>query len=310
MPNAVQTTRWEFTGGVIDMRARTLVVDGRDTRVEPKVFDLIAYLVANHDRAIGRDELIAVVWDASDVNDAVLAQVMRKARKAVGDTGDGQTHIQTIVRFGYRWVATTRPAPPADEPPPIIPARSTDTPRRRRLQWIALGAILLLTGICGGLWLQSERDASAQLAVLPTYVAPDDPAQQWASTGIMVLLRDRLDQHAGLVASDDDDLQRLVQAAPPGKAQRDLAGEWTGARWVLETAVLQAQPEWRIRYTLWDGSRSIAQGTVAAAELAAATKDLSEAVLAALGQSSHRSSSSDDPDERGGSGKPIRRGSG
>ena len=71
----------------------------------PKSFDCLAYLIAHRDRAVGRDELISAVWGRVDVNDALLAQTLLRARRAVGDTGSSQSAIRTVPRFGYRWIA-------------------------------------------------------------------------------------------------------------------------------------------------------------------------------------------------------------
>ena len=81
----------------------------------PKSFDCLVYLIEHRERAVGRDELISAVWGRVDVSDALVAQTLLRARRAVGDTGSGQTAIRTVPRFGYRWVApveiTLEPVP-------------------------------------------------------------------------------------------------------------------------------------------------------------------------------------------------------
>ena len=51
--------------------SRRLLLDGRDVAVGLRVFDVIAYLVENRRRAVGRDELIAAVWGRSDAGTPV-----------------------------------------------------------------------------------------------------------------------------------------------------------------------------------------------------------------------------------------------
>jgi DNA-binding winged helix-turn-helix (wHTH) protein/tetratricopeptide (TPR) repeat protein len=78
---------------------------GRPVALSTSALDVLAYLIANADRAVGRDELMAAVWGRADVTDTVLGQTVLKARRALGDDGQQQTAIQTVPRFGYRWVA-------------------------------------------------------------------------------------------------------------------------------------------------------------------------------------------------------------
>jgi DNA-binding winged helix-turn-helix (wHTH) protein len=95
-----------FGNYAIDLHARALFADGEQLSIEPKVFDCLAYLIENRDRAVGRDELMAAVWGKADVSDAMLGQGILKARRAVRDTGGNQKIIRTVTRFGYQWVAT------------------------------------------------------------------------------------------------------------------------------------------------------------------------------------------------------------
>ena len=54
--------------------------------VEPQVLDLLIYLMANRDRVVSKDDLIASVWEGRIVSDATLSSRVYAARKAVGDT--------------------------------------------------------------------------------------------------------------------------------------------------------------------------------------------------------------------------------
>src|SRR6185312_9880221 len=98
---------YRFDDYALDPRTRRLTERGREIAVEPRVFDLVVYLVAQRPRAIGRDELIAAVWGRVDGSDATLAQAVLKARKLFGDDGSAQRTIRTVARFGYQWVAAT-----------------------------------------------------------------------------------------------------------------------------------------------------------------------------------------------------------
>ncbi|MBM4258981.1 MAG: tetratricopeptide repeat protein [Deltaproteobacteria bacterium] len=74
-------------------------------KLEPKVFELLLYLVKHHDHFVSREELIEALWPDVVVGEAVLTQCIAKARKAVADDGEKQQVIKTQHGRGYRFVA-------------------------------------------------------------------------------------------------------------------------------------------------------------------------------------------------------------
>jgi DNA-binding winged helix-turn-helix (wHTH) protein/TolB-like protein/tetratricopeptide (TPR) repeat protein len=80
--------------------------------VEPKVFDLIIYLIENRHRLVTRDELFEQVWRGRDVSDTTLSNHIKSARKIFGDDGDLQQVIKTLRGRGYQFIAqVTTPIP-------------------------------------------------------------------------------------------------------------------------------------------------------------------------------------------------------
>ena len=86
--------------------------------VEPKVFDLLVYLIAHRDRVVTREELFKEVWDGREVSDATLSNHVKSARKVLGDSGELQSTIQTIRGRGYQFIA------PVTEIPTVMPQQS------------------------------------------------------------------------------------------------------------------------------------------------------------------------------------------
>jgi TolB-like protein/Tfp pilus assembly protein PilF len=86
--------------------------------VEPRVFDLLEYLIRNRDRVVSKDDLIESVWSGRIVSESALASRMSAARQAVGDGGERQRLIRTIARKGHRFVGEVR----EEEAPPITAA--------------------------------------------------------------------------------------------------------------------------------------------------------------------------------------------
>src|SRR5580692_9616835 len=125
-----------FAGHTLDIDRRELRNGVKPVAVEPQVFDLLAYLLHNHDRVVSKDDLIASVWRGRIVSDSTLTSRINAARKAVGDSGAGQKLIRTVPRKGIRFVATVRtqaakvspaaadvPSPDhvSEPPPPALP---------------------------------------------------------------------------------------------------------------------------------------------------------------------------------------------
>src|ERR1700754_2358119 len=75
----------------------------------PQVFDFLAYLVQHHDRAVGREEIVAAVWGKTEVSDTLLGQTVLRIRRELGDDAKQQRVLRTIPRFGYRWAAPLEP---------------------------------------------------------------------------------------------------------------------------------------------------------------------------------------------------------
>src|SRR5205085_8137358 len=71
--------------------------------VEPRVFDLIAYLVRHRARTVSKDELLAQLWPDRDVQEGALSVCVHRARRLVEESGTKA--IQTEARRGYRFIA-------------------------------------------------------------------------------------------------------------------------------------------------------------------------------------------------------------
>src|SRR5215469_1185402 len=76
--------------------------------VEPQVFDLLLFLVENHDRVLSRDEIFEQVWRNRIVSDSVLSTRINAVRNAIGDNGLEQRLIRTLHGRGFRFVAPLR----------------------------------------------------------------------------------------------------------------------------------------------------------------------------------------------------------
>ena len=54
--------------------------------VEPKVFDLLVYVIRNRDHVVSKDDLIATIWNGRIVSESALTTCINAARTALGDS--------------------------------------------------------------------------------------------------------------------------------------------------------------------------------------------------------------------------------
>jgi pimeloyl-ACP methyl ester carboxylesterase len=114
--------RYCFGDRVVDTDTRELQRGAAPVELEPQVFDVLAYLVANYARVVPKAELLDEVWGDRFVSESALTTRIKQARQAVGDTGRDQSVIKTLHGRGYRFVAPVR----LDSPPE--PAVTTTQP--------------------------------------------------------------------------------------------------------------------------------------------------------------------------------------
>jgi DNA-binding winged helix-turn-helix (wHTH) protein/pimeloyl-ACP methyl ester carboxylesterase len=124
--------RYRFADCEIDTATRELRVASAPTHVEPQVVDLLVHLARNPDRLIGRDELVAEIWQGRIVSEAAISSRINAARTAVGDDGTRQAVIRTVPRRGIRMVAAVRADPASGGADAAVPGPPPAEPQTLR----------------------------------------------------------------------------------------------------------------------------------------------------------------------------------
>ena len=170
--------RYRFGLNVLDVARRELLRDGVPQALPARAFDCLLCLIEHRDRAVGRDELVRAVFGRRDASDAQLAQIVLRARRAIGDDGQEQRAIRTVPRFGFRWASEVeviegKRAPeshPPSSPPIEIPAVA-HPPRgsANTMLVIAFAAVLLMAAS----WIASSQSETT-CPVRPEVVDPNE----------------------------------------------------------------------------------------------------------------------------------------
>ena len=206
--------RYRFTDILIDEDQRVVVVEGQEAEVQPQVFDLLIYLIQNHDRAVSKQELQDQIWPGIFVSETVLSRTVMKARKAVGDDARNQLVIKTLHGHGYRFVAqleadesvvpeSSRPASTGQES--VEPVKRTRPWRFNRV-WalLVLALLVMVSYLIGSKFfgetpkLDREPVAGVSIAVLPFTNLSDDKNSEYFSDGLSEEIMNRLARVSGL----------------------------------------------------------------------------------------------------------------
>ncbi len=194
---------------------RELWVGDRPVHLPRRQFDCLVLLLENRDRAVGRDELVSVLWGDAGVSDKQVNQLIVRVRRALGDDGIAQAMIGTVAGYGYRWVIDTRQLdgeegvvpPSADLPASFTTAPTAASGRRWTTGVVLAMALLSLSVLLAVLVLVPGRRVESFAA--PEPVEPTDIAlvlpfevegggdDAWVRLGMMELTADRF-RHAGM----------------------------------------------------------------------------------------------------------------
>jgi len=94
--------RFRFADCVLDAERFELSRAGRPVAVQPKVLELLLFLVRNHERAVTKQELLEAVWPDTATGESSLTRAVSFARTAVGEREKDARVIRTVRGRGYR----------------------------------------------------------------------------------------------------------------------------------------------------------------------------------------------------------------
>ncbi|MEM8962295.1 MAG: winged helix-turn-helix domain-containing protein [Acidobacteriota bacterium] len=198
-----------------------LVRDGETVTMEPRVQELLVYLIENRERVVSKQELFERVWREQHIGESALSRAIYAARRVLGDDAKRQSMIKTVYGKGYQFtgpvtVVTNAPVEEIIKTPTIvetptgagIPEPLAPPAHRNRLAFWAV-AVLMVGGLVGW-WFQvgGAPDATeptepaflhlGRLAVLPIDAIGDEPAIELTALSMTDQLAVRLGSQPGL----------------------------------------------------------------------------------------------------------------
>jgi predicted ATPase/DNA-binding winged helix-turn-helix (wHTH) protein len=97
--------RYIFGEYVLDTQRQELHHAGAPIKLRRKVFQVLAYLLAYHERVVPKQELLEHLWPDQFVGDEALKSCIKILRRALGERGRAPHFVRTLHGQGYRFVA-------------------------------------------------------------------------------------------------------------------------------------------------------------------------------------------------------------
>ncbi len=98
---------FEFGDFVLDESAYELRRGGVLQKVDPKIFDLLAYMVRRPGQLVTKNDLVQHVWQGRALSDTVLTGAISRLRKALVSTEESELVVSVYGR-GYRFVGAVK----------------------------------------------------------------------------------------------------------------------------------------------------------------------------------------------------------
>jgi DNA-binding winged helix-turn-helix (wHTH) protein/TolB-like protein/Tfp pilus assembly protein PilF len=149
-----------------------LLRDGETVALPAKAIGVLTALVANHGHAVSKDDLIRDVWNGVFVEESTVSRNVWLVRQALCDDPRNAEFIQTIPKFGYRFIADVRVLGAEQADPVDTGGVERIAPALRRRHWLAVVlGVLLLALAAAGYFYFNERSSIPEgprsIAVLP-----------------------------------------------------------------------------------------------------------------------------------------------
>lgn len=182
---------YDFPPFRLDPAEGVLLRDGKTVSLTPKSLNVLVTLVRHHGHIVNKEDLLQQVWPDTYVEEGNLAFNVSLLRKALGETRNGASYIETVPKRGYRFTAPVEVVPPqaststGPEDRATLAASSIGHRKTQILAAIVAGLVLV-----GALYLDRHRQlapkttARAMLAVLPVQNLTGDAGRDYVSDGL------------------------------------------------------------------------------------------------------------------------------
>ncbi len=181
------STRVRFRRFDLDLTTGELHKDGEKVALPPKAFEVLRALVESPGEVVTREQLRARLWAADTFVefDDGLNHAVKKLRQTLRDSTDDPEFIETLPRYGYRFIASLEST--REEASVVSPQRHPIPAVVLSLVVVAAMGLLLVFNVgklrerlLPSLWQPPIRS----IAVLPLLNLSGDPQQEYFAEGM------------------------------------------------------------------------------------------------------------------------------
>ncbi len=146
------TFMFRFGDFELDLDRYELRRGGEVVKTEPRVLEVLNYLIEQRERVVPKEDLLDTIWHDVHVSESALTTTIRDARRALGDSPSDARWIRTIYGRGFRFVgdaAEVSDAPPATPAP--VPEEKSSRPSIAVLPFTDMSAAHDQQHFCDGI---------------------------------------------------------------------------------------------------------------------------------------------------------------
>ena len=100
----LSSSKFELGSYIVLPKHNKLVVDGIECKVEPKIMDVLCYLITNKGEVVSRDKIAEALWPDTVTGLEVVTRAIFELRKILKDDPKKPIYIETIARKGYCFI--------------------------------------------------------------------------------------------------------------------------------------------------------------------------------------------------------------
>lgn len=116
---------YRFADFTVDVAQRRLMREQRRLDVNGRYFDALVLLLENAGELVSKDTFMTTVWQGVVVSDEALTQCIRSLRRLLDDNARTPRFIETVPKYGYRFVGELKDAPGSSRPTMVSVASAT-----------------------------------------------------------------------------------------------------------------------------------------------------------------------------------------
>ncbi len=103
-----QSEIYQFGDFTLHLSEYTLIKNGKNIRLRPKVFEILLLLVQSSNSLVSKQILLEKIWPDVIVTENTLTHCIDELRKALGDSARNPKFIKTIPKLGYKFIGDAK----------------------------------------------------------------------------------------------------------------------------------------------------------------------------------------------------------